>query len=145
MKLISIALIIFYSQSGLAVQTIKLNSIGPGKLLHIDGNIQLPKGQKLNKAAPSKIEIYEKNEKGWELTDSVNLNDIFTLSELIDFQKPIKLKSDKSEIKLEASLYHCPKAGRGICVIDDYEGLIKRNPKKASSEVRLSLFGSTPK
>ncbi|MNY21958.1 hypothetical protein D3C86_1555390 [compost metagenome] len=114
-------------------------------MLHLAGRIQLPQGQKLNKAAPSKIAVFEKESNKWELTEEVDLNDFFTLTELINFQRPVKLKSEKSEIKIEASLYHCPKLGRGICVIDDFAGFIKRNPKKITSEVQVSLLGSNPK
>lgn len=143
-KLIFIAILLL-SWNCLAGTNIKLDSIGYGKLLHIAGNIKLPSGQKLNKAAPSKIAIYEMENKAWVLTEEVNLNDFFTLTELINFQRPVRLHSDKSEIKVEASLYHCPKLGRGICVIDDFEGFIKRSSKKVSSEVQVSLVGSTPK
>ena len=105
----------------------------------------MPQGQKLNHAAPSKIAIYEREADKWELTEYVNLNDFFSLTELIRFQRPISLKSAKSEIKIEASLYHCPKFGRGICVIDDFAGLVKRSQKKVTSEVQISLVGSSPK
>ncbi|WP_413578536.1 hypothetical protein ACLVWU_08360 [Bdellovibrio sp. HCB290] len=144
-KLVFLAILLLLCSDCFAEKNIKLDSIGFGKLLHIAGHIQLPSGQKLNKAAPSKIAIYEKEGKSWVLTEEVNLNDFFVLTELINFQRPVRLHSDKSEIKVEASLYHCPKLGRGICVIDDFEGLIKRNSKKVSSEVQVSLIGSTPK
>ncbi|MFZ4402514.1 MAG: hypothetical protein ACOYOK_00290 [Pseudobdellovibrionaceae bacterium] len=127
------------------MQSIKFQSIGYGKLLHIDGEIRLPSGQKLNKAAPSKIEVYENEGKGWTLTEKVNLNEFFAITELIGFQKPIRLKSDKSELKIVASLYHCPRMGHGICVIDDYEGLIPRSKTKVTSEVQIVLNGSNPK
>ncbi len=136
--------ILFVSLSAYATKEVKLNSIGFGNLLHIDAHIQLPKGQKLNQGAPSKISVYEKQGNEWILTEAVKLNDFFSLTELIDFQRPVKLKSDKSEIKIQAGLYHCPRVGKGICVIDDFEGYIKRNPKKASSEVRVQLVGSNP-
>lgn len=128
-----------------AEKNIQLDSIGFGKVLHLAGRVQLPQGQKLNKAAPSKISVFEKESNKWELTEEVNLNDFFTLTELINFQRPIKLKSEKSEIKIEASLYHCPRLGNGICVIDDFAGFIKRSPKKVTSEVQVSLLGSNPK
>jgi hypothetical protein len=115
------------------------------KRLHLNGKVLLPAGQKLNQKAPSKIEIYEMSEKEWLLTEEVNLNDFFSFTELILFQKHIPLKSEKSEIKLKASLYHCPKEGRGICVIDDYEGFISRSKNKISSEVQINLKGNNPK
>ena len=142
--LMMFAMILVSSQS-LAAQKIKLDPVGFGKLLHVGGNIKLPTGQKLKHTAPSKVDIYEKEKGQWALTETIDLNQFFALSELIYFQKAIKLKSEKSEIKLEASLYHCPRLGRGICVIDDYEGIITRNANKVSSEVKVSLVGSPPK
>jgi hypothetical protein len=145
MKNIILIVVLLLCPKSFAEKNIKLGTIGFGKVLHIAGDIQLPKGQKLNKAAPSKVAVFEKEANKWELTEEVNLNDFFTFTELINFQRAVKLKSDKSEIKIEASLYHCPKLGRGICVIDDFAGLIQRNQKQVTSEVKVSLVGSTPK
>ena len=136
--------IFLFSSIGIAAQTLKSDSIGYGKLLHIDGKIQLPKGQKLNKAAHSKIEMYEKNQGEWLLIEKISLNDFFGMTELINFQKPIRLSFEKSEVKMKASLHHCPAKGRGICIIDDYEGYVKRSNKKVTSEIKVTLNGSNP-
>ncbi|MBC7370623.1 MAG: hypothetical protein H7326_03605, partial [Bdellovibrionaceae bacterium] len=130
------------SANAFAVQKIQLEPIAFGNSLQISGSMQLPKGQKLNHMAPSRVGVYEKQNNRWELTEEIDLNNFFALSEMINFQKPIKLNSDKSEIKIEASLYHCFKLGHGICVIDDFEGLVKRSSKKNTSELRLALLGS---
>lgn len=145
MKKLILILTLLFGSTSFAEKNIQLDSIGFGKLLHIVGRIQLPTGQKLNQKAPSKIVVYEKESNKWELTEEIDLNDVFTITELINFKRPVKLKAEKSEIKVEASLYHCPRLGQGICVIDDFTGHIKRTPKKATSEVQISLAGSTPK
>ena len=143
MKLLIFAIFLF-SIKTFATQEIKFNPVGFGALIHIDGHIQLPKGQKLNQAAPSHISIYEKQGAKWVLTEAVKLNDFFSLSELFDFQRPVRLKADRSEIKIRAGLYHCPRVGTGICVIDDFEGFVKRSSDKITSEVKVRLVGSNP-
>lgn len=137
--------IIFFSSQSFAVEPIKLDSVGLGAELNIVAAIQLPKGQKLTQQAPSNISIYEQEGKDWVLAETVNINDFFSLTEMINFKKPIKLKSDSSKLKVTSSLFHCPRFGRGICVIDDFEGLVERNPKKKETNLRVALEGSTPK
>lgn len=144
MKSVFLFLILFSSQS-FAEKTISLPAIGFGKQINISTQIQLPQGQKLNKAAPSKITVFEKEGTGWNLTEEIDLNSFFSLNELIQFQRPVQLKSEKSDIKIEANLYHCPRFGKGICVIDDFVGIIQRKKDKLSSEIKLSLAGSPPK
>lgn len=91
------------------------------------------------------MKIYEKGGSDWELTETVNLNEFFSLTEMIRFQKTIKLKFSKSEIKVGMSLYHCPSDHKGLCVIDDFEGVIKRDIKKVSAEVEIKIQGTDPK
>lgn len=127
-----------------AKHPIKLGTVGMGATLYVDGSIQIPSGQKLNRAAPSQISVFEKAGKDWILAEKIDLNSFFSIANF-DFQKAVHLKSDKSEIKVTASLYHCPKVGEhGMCVIDDYEGYIKRTTAKVSTEVKVSLVGSPP-
>lgn len=145
MKIFSFCFALSMSLPCLAVKTIPLKPVGLGNLLHISGSIALPKEHQLNKGAPSKIAVYEKDGKEWILADKVNLNDFFNLTEMIYLQKPVRLKSDRSEIKLEINIYHCPSNHKGLCVIDDFQGIAKRDPKKFVSEINLSLIGTDPK
>ncbi len=144
MKKLTLVLVTLISIKCFAEIKLKLESIGMGKLLHLNGNVILPKAYKLNKAAPSKIAVYEKIDNEWMQTQRMNLSEQGDLSDKFVFLYPVHLKSNNSEIKIEASLYHCPKMGKGICVIDDYAGLIKRSDKKITSQVQLSLKGSNP-
>lgn len=144
MKSLLLVFVLLSGVPALALKEIQLGSIGQGKLLHIKGLIQLPSGQKLNEKAPSQLEVYEKISNQWQRTEVVDLNEFFSMTELINFRKPVKLTSDKAEIKVRASVYHCPRVGRGICVIDDFEGVIQRSSKKVSSEVQVALVGSPP-
>lgn len=145
MKEIIAFLILLICFRSFAAEKIQLESIGFGSEFRLKGVVELPKGQKLNQKAPSKIAVYELNGNDWVLTENLDLNDFFSLTELINFQKPIKLKSKISKIKIEASLYHCPRLGKGICVIDDFEGLIERNDKMKTTDLRLALRGREPK
>ncbi len=144
MKKLILVIVSLISINCFAEIKLKLESIGMGKLLHLNGNVILPKAYKLNKAAPSKIAVYEKIDNEWIQTQRMNLSEQGGLFDKFDFLYPVRLKSNNSEIKIEASLYHCPKLGKGICVIDEYAGLIERNEKKITSEVKLSLVGSNP-
>lgn len=145
MKLLSFCLTLLLCLPSFAVKSIPLRPIGLGNLLQIKGSIELPKTHQLNKGAPSKIAVYEKDGKDWILAEKINLNDFFSLTDLIFLQTPVHLKSDRSEIKLEISLYHCPSNHKGLCVIDDFEGIAKRDFKKHGSELNLSLIGTDPK
>ncbi|MBX3021472.1 MAG: hypothetical protein KF799_07310 [Bdellovibrionales bacterium] len=145
MKLVFLSLLCALGPSTLADQNLKLDSIGLGKELLIDGRIQLPSGQKLNSHAPSKVEVFEKEGSEWVLAENVDLNQFFSLTELIAFQRSVKLRSEKSELMLKANLYHCPRTGRGLCVIDDYVGLVQRDKKKPNTKLRLALNGSSPR
>jgi hypothetical protein len=127
-----------------ATTKILMDSIGYGKLLQIDGRISLPKGQKLNQAAPNQIEVFEKEGKNWVLTEKVELRDFFAFSEIFNFYKPIKLRSESSNIKIKAELFHCARSGHGTCVIEAFEGAINRAPAKTTSEVHISLKGTMP-
>jgi hypothetical protein len=142
MKIISLLLVNAIAVPCFAVKTLPLKPVGFGRVLNIAGSIQLPKENQLNKGAPSKIAVYEKDGKNWNLAEEINLNDFFSLTELIYLQKPIHLKSDHSELKLEVSLYHCPRDHKGSCVIDDFEGIAKRDPKKSDSKINLALVGT---
>ncbi len=144
MKLLILFLTIGLSTQALAIKQLQLNSIGFGNLLHLTGTIELPKVHRLNKGAPSKIDVFEKEKGAWVLTEKVSLNDFFSLTELIRFQKPIHLRSERSDVKLGISVYHCPEDHKGLCVIDDFEGLIKRSSSKVTSEVTVSIHGTDP-
>lgn len=95
--------------------------------------------------APSSVTVYEQQGKDWVLTETVSLNDFFSLTEMINFNKPVKLKSETAKLKIETSLFHCPRLGNGICVIDDFEGIVERSAKKKETNLRIALKGSEPK
>lgn len=144
MKKILIYAILFFHFQAFAVGKLSFEPIGIGSSLKIAALIELPKGQKFNPKAPSKINVYEQEGKEWVLTEKVDLNGVFSLSDMINFRKPVKLKSEVSRIKIEASLYHCPKFGGGMCVIDDFEGVVERSNEKSTTELKLALKARPP-
>lgn len=128
-----------------ATEKINILPISPGKTIILNGSISLPKGQKLNKAAPSNITIFEKIGSDWLQVDKVNLNDFFTISQEFDVKKELKLQNDSSNLKLMASLYHCDKIKNNFCVIDDFEGLISRSPTAKTNNLHVDLTGTPPR
>ncbi|RYZ65977.1 MAG: hypothetical protein EOP09_13405 [Proteobacteria bacterium] len=67
---------LFFCEFSLAVKTVQFDSIGFGKLLNMSAMIQLPQGQKLNHAAPSRIAVYEKDAGKWNLTDDASRSEL---------------------------------------------------------------------
>ena len=128
-----------------AAKQLSLGAIGIGDRLFLNSSVTLPKDHRLNKGAPSNLQVFEKANGNWVLTEKVNLNDFFSLTELINLQKPVRLRSASSELKITMSLYHCPFDHKGLCVIDDFEGFVKRNKKQVSTELQFTVAGTDPK
>lgn len=127
------------------VQNIKMDEIGYGSLVHINAQIQLPDGQKLNQGAPSNITVFEKEDDKWVETRKMSLKDFFSMTGLIRFQQPVKLRSEKSDLKVTANIYHCEKLKNTMCVIDDFEGFVGRKKSTIMTEISMKLAGSDPK
>lgn len=104
----------------------------------------MPKGQKLNKGAPSNITVFEKIDGDWKEISKIKLNEIFSFAEDLPYSIPVRTQRENTPVKIKASVYHCNKVKNNYCVIDDFEGEIKRTAKAPEKNLTLKLKGSSP-
>ena len=109
----------------------------------LDLTVTLPPGQKLNRRAPSAISIYEKKEHSWQKTSQVSLNNILYFGQEIRVQKNITFESPSGDIAIGGAIYHCDD-NKSSCVIDYYQGLIKRKAEASSKRVSINVQATTP-
>lgn len=122
---------------------IKLGKIGAGQTVYLAADIEIPSLHKINTAAGSNITLYEKVDKEWRQVASFDLNPAYSQEAHFSYSNFAKVTDPQSELKITASLFHCPKAQKsGPCVIDDYEGLLKRSKSVTSTEVKFHLQGT---
>ncbi len=136
---------VFTAQVSFAVQKLNLPSLAKNKQFIVEGKIILPKGQKLNKGAPSNITIFEKIDNNWQEVSKIKLNEVFTLAEEFPYSFTVRTQNENSPIKIKASLYHCDKIKNNYCVIDDFEGEAKRTNNASKTNLALNLKGSEPR
>lgn len=139
-----IGLIFFIHLSTYAADKINFSSIGFGHDVKFEVQVDLPKGQKLNKGAPSSITIFERQGNRWSESKKIDLNNHFSISERITLIESVSFKNNNSELKVVASLYHCNRVTNNFCVIDSFEGLIKRNKSLSATNAKVELRGSNP-
>jgi hypothetical protein len=143
---ISVALLLtlITAQTSFAREHLNLPNIAKTKQFLVQGMIHLPKGQKLNEAAPSNITVLEKVGETWTEAARLNLNEQFKLSEDFQYSLTVRTQQENSPLKVKASLYHCNKINNQYCVIDDFEGDLFRKIKTKEVNLRLNLNGSPP-
>ncbi|MCK6599056.1 MAG: hypothetical protein L6Q37_11885 [Bdellovibrionaceae bacterium] len=142
---VALIFIMMIFETAFAVKTLKLKSLFASKSFLVEGNILLPQGQKLNKTAPSNITVLEKIDGQWKEVTKIELTKVFTVSEEFPYSFPVHTQSNDSPIKITASLYHCDKVKNNYCVIDDFEGEVKRSDKFSQKSLSIDLKGSSPK
>ena len=136
---------ILFTKPVFGVQKLKLPDLFTTQSFQVQGSILLPKGQRLNKIAPSNITVLEKIDGEWKEISKIKLTEIFTLSEIFPYSFSVRTNKENSTLKVKASLYHCDKVKNNYCIIDDFEGEIARNPKSNQLSLSLDLKGSTPR
>lgn len=123
---------------------IHLPKIGVGKTIYLAADIEIPALHKINTAAGSNITVFEKVGKDWNQVANFDLNPAYASEAKFAYTNFAKVSDPNSELKITASLFHCPKVQKsGPCVIDDYEGVIKRSKSITSTEAKFSLKGTT--
>lgn len=142
---VSLVFIMMIFETAFAVKTLKLSSLFPANSFSVQGNILLPQGQKLNKMAPSHITVLEEIDGEWKEVTKIELTKIFTVREEFIYSFPVHTQRRDSVIKIKASLYHCDKVKNNYCVIDDFEGEVKRSAKSSQMNLSLDLRGSSPR
>lgn len=119
------------------LKSMSIHSVGIGKNLTMNGLVELPDGQKLNEKAPNQISVYEKLSSGWKLVKKVNLNVRLAIPGMdLQVSEPIQLSSDKSEIAIDATIYHCALDNSGVCYIDNFQKPVVR---RSSSRSEISF------
>ena len=138
-------IVILIAQASFAVQKLNLPNLARTKEFLVQGTIQLPKKQKLNKGAPSNITVFEKIDNNWQEVSKINLNEVFTMTEEFSYSFAVHTQNENSPIKIKASLYHCDKVKNNYCVIDDFEGESKRYNNTSKTKLVLNLNPSSPR
>ena len=146
--LISLLCSIAFAQSGnlpkkFDIQQVDMGSIPYTKRIHLKTNVTVPEG--FHASEFSKLDIYEKEKGGWKHVQSIKPNKFITLMEgksnKLSFDEILKLNSDSSEVAYDLSVSFCNK----VCVINNFQGVAKRNAKTKNRVVFLDLKGQTPK
>ena len=120
------------------------DNAGYGKSISLDIVIDLPKNEKLNEKAPSKVTFYEKNGKDWEEVLKVNLKEKFFLPGMsIKFSEKLKLKNPDSEIAIDSTIYHCS-IQNGPCYINNFQKKLTRS-KQTKKRLKVTFVASKKK
>lgn len=122
-------------------KVLQTSELGLGKQIQISNLIDLPDGQKLNPGAPSYISIYEKVGSDWTLLKKIEVNErVLFPGQDLRMSDSVALKSETSELAIDATLYHCAIA-KGPCYIDEFQKVIQRS--KSSSPTLAAKFVTT--
>ena len=121
----------------------ELNStpMSVGKNFDLNISVQIPPGQKLRN--DSELNIYEMTDNAWVKTDTIPIQALFHSGGNIHLNKSVRLQSDKGTFAIGSTIYHCAKTG-GYCVIDYYQGYVKRVPESQNTQLKIQLIASAP-
>jgi hypothetical protein len=122
---------------------VKLEKLPQENTINLNFHLGLPKTQKLNRAAPSFVGVYEreKGSKEWTETARFDLNEIATFTDDLDMDKMIQLRSPTSEVAIHSTVFHCGKEPKTACYIQGFRGIASRTTKKVSSTVPFYIEG----
>lgn len=124
------------------MKELKLSPIGGSKEVVVVAKVALPVGHKLNKQAPSAIDVYEKGPSGWQKLTSIDLRGAFAFDGLITVTEKVALSDARSSIALDSTIYHCDQNGK-YCAIESFQGISKRAIGKSNS-LTVAIKGSQP-
>lgn len=125
-------------------KSLSLIPVGVGQEIFVSATVLLPLDHKFNKGAPSAIDVYEKRQKGWEKSASIDLKSLFQIGNQISVQHKVNLKEKNELIALDATLYHC-RSKNTHCVIESFQGIAQRNNSPSSNLLKANLIGTSPK
>jgi hypothetical protein len=122
---------------------VKLEKLSLGIDITLNFHLGLPKTQKLNRAAPSFVGVFEreKGSKEWKETTRFDLNEIATFTDDLDFEKVVQLRSPTSEVAIHSTVFHCGKEPKSMCYIQGFRGIASRTTQKVSSTVPFYIEG----
>lgn len=124
------------------LKPLHLSAVGIGREFTLSAKVLLPSDHKLNRQAPSAIDIYQKGPDGWEKLDTVDLKAVFPMGNPLSLSKKISLKFEDSPIAVDSTLFHCDFKGTH-CVIESFQGIAKRDSKQ-SPLLTVNIEGSRP-
>lgn len=122
---------------------VKLADIGNGNEVDLKVSLILPSDHKLNKGAPSDIEIYELSDKKWKKTKSINLNNFFLVGNTLTISEKINLENPEAPIAIDSTVYHCDYKNTH-CVIESFQGIARRKKGAKSKVISAKFVGSNP-
>ncbi|WP_324958413.1 hypothetical protein [Oligoflexus sp.] len=94
---------------------------------------------------PSGITLYEKAGHGWTKTAEFPFSGYDAKYKLLLFNGELKLSQSDQPFALHVTAVHCHQTGRGLCVIDHFQGVVGRNAKAKTDNLAFSLIASDPK
>lgn len=124
---------------------VKIGHIPLGNVMNLEYVLSLPKTQKLNSAAPSAIEIYEKlSHQKWSLTSRIDLNEVLNVNDEIQVSRTLNLRYPDSEVTIFSTIYHCGKNKNTACYIQGFKASTSRAKasQKASNTVPFYISGT---
>ncbi len=120
---------------------VKIKPVTRTKDVLLEMRLELPKTQDLNRGAPSEVGIYEKNddEKTWSLSEKISLNSFPKIDDMIFFRRNFSLRSEKSNVAIVATVFHCGVDHKSPCYIQGYRGFVNRNSQSKRHEIEFAI------
>lgn len=126
-------------------QEVKFAAVPMGKSFRLNGKISLPLEQAGKLSEPSGITVYEKSGKDWIRTAALPFSGYDGKLKQLLYNGDLKLTYPDQPFALHFTAVHCHETGRGLCVIDHFQGVVDRNPKAKNDKLEFSLIASDPK
>lgn len=117
--------------------------IAEGRELNMSIQVKIPPGQKLSR---SSVDIYEQVDGQWTKTAKVPIDELLAAmnGNKIRFSHKQQLNATTGPIAIDSSLFHCPANKKGVCVIDNFQGIVQRTPTANAKSIDVNLEGTDP-
>jgi hypothetical protein len=120
-----------------------LYNLAFGNEINLSLDVVLPKDHKLNKGAPSALDIYEMVDKKWTKTRSLQMTEYFHLGNTLSIFEKIKLQTSQGPIAIDSTIYHCD-VKNTHCAIESFQGILQRSETSRQHILKVALAGTTP-
>ena len=125
-------------------QSIKFPPVNQeAKSINISGTVKIPMQQQPNLAAPNFVKVYQFSPKGWEEIGKYGFKPYADHGSM-EFSQELKLGQSDQKFALHITVSHCHKNGRGLCVIDHFQGVVDRSLNAKLKLVNFKLDASDP-
>ena len=121
-------------------QKMNLQKVSTGKDLNLKAQFKIPQGYKSNSSA--RLQVYEKQGSGWVNIKTIQEKSLpgFRFNNLIEFENKLMTSHANSELALDLSVNFCKK----ICVINNFQEIVKRDKKTNNRQISFNLNGFLP-